>query len=122
MASGAGASGGPIRRWKRNSVPGGYFSGLPTQLHRKLPSKDGSSSQVDGLRIQRRPGSGGNAGNLRDTWTSTALDVEPLQDVESDRIDNTEEAAIASIETFTGECRGSAPTSFVRALHCCRMS
>ena len=48
---------------------GAYFSGVPTQLHERMPCKDGTT--VDGLRIRRRPGSAGESGELRDTWNSS---------------------------------------------------
>ena len=79
-----------LRRWRRSPFPGAspptppcppprtlinvsaagaYFSGVPTQLHKRMPCKDGTT--VDGLRIRRRPGSAGESGELRDTWNSS---------------------------------------------------
>jgi hypothetical protein len=49
---GLSASGLPIRRWRRSPFPGAYYSGVPTQLHKRMPCKDGST--IDGLRIARR--------------------------------------------------------------------
>ena len=70
---GLGASGGPVRRWRRKPFPGAYYSGLPTQLHKRMPCKDGST--VNGLRIARRRGSDGGTGELRDTWNSSMGDL-----------------------------------------------
>ena len=58
-----------LRRWRRSPFPGAYYSGVPTQLHKRMPCKDGTT--VDGLRIRRRPGSAGATGELRDTWNSS---------------------------------------------------
>ena len=58
-----------VRRWRRSPFPGAYYSGVPTQLHKRMPCKDGTT--VDGLRIRRRPGSAGATGELRDTWNSS---------------------------------------------------
>ena len=68
-----------LRRWRRSPFPGAYYSGVPTQLHKRMPCKDGTT--VDGLRIRRRPGSAGATGELRDTWNSSQFGQLSLDDL-----------------------------------------
>jgi len=68
-----------VRRWRRSPFPGAYYSGVPTQLHKRMPCKDGTT--VDGLRIRRRPGSAGATGELRDTWNSSQFGQLSLSDL-----------------------------------------
>ena len=78
-AAAAAAEGKVLRRWRRSPFPGAYYSGVPTQLHKRMPCKDGTT--VDGLRIRRRPGSAGATGELRDTWNSSQFGQLSLSDL-----------------------------------------
>ena len=75
----------PIRTWRRNGIPGAFYSGLPTQLHRRMVCKGGE--EVDGLRIRRRPNSAGASGDLRDTWKSTTQTFADAAGLEVDGYD-----------------------------------
>ena len=98
------ASGAPIRRWRRSPFPGAYYSGVPTQLHKRMPCKDGST--VDGLRISRRRGSMGASGELRDTWNSSMGDLSGALGVTSRFSTFSSTAGSFSNTTFAGGTQG----------------
>lgn len=98
------ASGAPIRRWRRSPFPGAYYSGVPTQLHKRMPCKDGST--VDGLRIARRRGSMGATGELRDTWNSSTGDLSSALGVTSRFSTMSSATGSFSSTTFAGGNQG----------------